>query len=46
MTTEANYEQEKARRFRDDALLHVDNVLALGRYLLRNAEDAIPGVRG
>jgi hypothetical protein len=23
MTTEANYEQEKPRRFRDDVLLHV-----------------------
>ena len=44
MTTEANYEE--ARRFRDDALLHLDDVFTLARYLLRNAEDAIPGVRG
>src|ERR1700751_328286 len=40
MTSEANYEREKAPRFRDDALLHLDDVFALARYLLRNAEDA------
>jgi RNA polymerase sigma factor (sigma-70 family) len=45
MTTEANYEQEKARRFRDDALLHLDDVFALARYLLRNAEDAEDAVQ-
>jgi RNA polymerase sigma-70 factor, ECF subfamily len=39
MTTEANYEQEKARRLRDDALLHLDDVFTLARYLLRNAEE-------
>lgn len=45
MTTEANYEQEE-RRFRDDALLYLDDVFTLARYLLRNAENAISGVRG
>jgi RNA polymerase sigma-70 factor, ECF subfamily len=45
MTTEANYEQEKARRFRDDALLHLDDVFSLARYLLRNAEDAEDAVQ-
>jgi RNA polymerase sigma-70 factor, ECF subfamily len=45
MTTEANYEQEKARRFRDDALLHLDDVFALARYLMRNAEDAEDAVQ-
>src|ERR1700739_4849641 len=41
MTIEANDEREKARRFRDDALLNLDDVFALARYLLRNAEDAV-----
>jgi RNA polymerase sigma-70 factor (ECF subfamily) len=45
MTTEANYEQEIAQRFRDDALLHLDDVFALARYLLRNAEDAEDAVQ-
>jgi len=45
MTTEANYEQEKARRFRDDALLHLDDVFAPARYLLRNAEEAEDAVQ-
>jgi hypothetical protein len=41
MTTEPNHEQEKARRFRDDALLHLDDVFTLAHYLMRNAEDAV-----
>ena len=45
MTTEAKDEQEKARRFRDDALPHLDDVFALARYLMRNAEDAEDAVQ-
>jgi DNA-directed RNA polymerase specialized sigma24 family protein len=41
MTTEANYEQERARRFGDDALLHLGDAFTLARYLLRDAEDAV-----
>jgi RNA polymerase sigma-70 factor, ECF subfamily len=33
--------REKARRFRDDARLYLDDVFAPARYLLRNAEDAV-----
>ncbi|MBO0756929.1 MAG: sigma-70 family RNA polymerase sigma factor [Bradyrhizobiaceae bacterium] len=40
MTGEANAEHEKARRFRDAALPYIDDVFALARYLMRNAEDA------
>jgi RNA polymerase sigma-70 factor (ECF subfamily) len=40
----ANDDPEKARRFRDAALPHLDDVYTLARYLLRNpteAEDAV-----
>jgi RNA polymerase sigma-70 factor (ECF subfamily) len=40
MTGHPNAEQEKARRFRDAALPYIDDVFALARYLMRNAEDA------
>src|SRR5881396_2178265 len=33
-------DQNKARRFRDAALPHLDDVYTLARYLLRNAADA------
>src|SRR3954468_10678929 len=36
----ANGDPEKARRFRDAALPHLDDVYTLARYLLRNASDA------
>src|SRR6202008_468535 len=45
MTNETNDEQEKVRRFRDDALRHLDDVFPLARYLLRNAEDAEDAVQ-
>ncbi len=44
MTADANAEQDKARRFRDAALPHLDDVYALARYLMRGtaeAEDAV-----
>jgi RNA polymerase sigma factor (sigma-70 family) len=40
MTGDANAEQDKARRFRDAALPHLDDVFALARYLMRNTADA------
>src|SRR6202167_2196911 len=40
MTGDANAEQDKARRFRDAALPHLDDVFALARYLMRNPADA------
>jgi RNA polymerase sigma-70 factor (ECF subfamily) len=40
MTGHPNAEQEKARRVRDAALPYIDDVFALARYLMRNAEDA------
>jgi len=36
----ANDDPEKARRFRDAALPHLDDVYTLARYLLRDAADA------
>src|SRR5205809_7915238 len=33
-------DQDKARRFRDAALPHLDDVYTLARYLLRNSADA------
>jgi RNA polymerase sigma factor (sigma-70 family) len=36
----ANGDPEKARRFRDAALPHLDDVYTLARYLLRNPSDA------
>src|SRR5713226_8907990 len=41
----ANDDPEKARRFRDAALPHLDDVYTLARYLLRNAEDAEDAVQ-
>jgi RNA polymerase sigma factor (sigma-70 family) len=40
MVGDANDEQDKARRFREAALPHLDDVFALARYLMRNAADA------
>src|SRR6202451_101868 len=45
MTGEANAEQERARRFRDAALPHLDDVYTLARYLLREAADAEDAVQ-
>jgi RNA polymerase sigma-70 factor, ECF subfamily len=36
----ADEEHDRARRFRDAALPHLDDVFTLARYLLRNAADA------
>ena len=36
---------DKARRFRDAALPHLDDVYTLARYLLRNAADADDAVQ-
>lgn len=38
-------EDEKARRFRDAALPHLDDVYTLARYLLRNSADAEDAVQ-
>ena len=40
MTGDARAEQDRARRFRDAALPHLDDVFALARYLMRNTADA------
>ena len=40
MAGDANPEQDKARRFHDAALPHLDDVFALARYLMRNSADA------
>jgi RNA polymerase sigma-70 factor, ECF subfamily len=45
MTSDANAEQDKARRFRDAALPHLDDVFTLARYLMRNAADAEDAVQ-
>ncbi len=45
MTGDGNAEQEKARRFRDAALPHLDDAFALARYLMRNAADAEDAVQ-
>ena len=45
MTGDANAEDDKARRFRDAALPHLDEVFTLARYLLRNAADAEDAVQ-
>jgi len=45
MIGDANAEQDKARRFRDAALPHLDDVFALARYLMRNAADAEDAVQ-
>jgi RNA polymerase sigma factor (sigma-70 family) len=41
----ANDDPERARRFRDAALPHLDDVYTLARYLLRNADDAEDAVQ-
>src|ERR1022692_2423100 len=41
----ANDDPEKARRFRDAALPHLDDVYTLARYLLRDANDAEDAVQ-
>jgi RNA polymerase sigma-70 factor (ECF subfamily) len=38
-------ERDKARRFRDAALPHLDDVFTLARYLMRNAADAEDAVQ-
>src|SRR5271169_5162945 len=45
MAGDANAEQDKARRFRDAALPHLDDVFALARYLMRNTADAEDAVQ-
>ena len=45
MTADADTDQERARRFRDAALPHLDDVFALAGYLLRNAADAEDAVQ-
>ena len=45
MTGGINVEQERARRFRDAALPHLDDVYTLARYLTRNASDADDAVQ-
>jgi RNA polymerase sigma-70 factor (ECF subfamily) len=45
MTGDANVEQERARRFRDAALPHLDDVYTLARYLMRNPADADDAVQ-
>jgi RNA polymerase sigma-70 factor, ECF subfamily len=45
MTGDANAEQDKARRFRDAALPHLDDVYALARYLMRGSADAEDAVQ-
>ena len=39
------HDPERARRFRDAALPHLDEVYTLARYLLRNAADAEDAVQ-
>jgi len=45
MAGEANAEQDRARRFRDAALPHLDDVFALARYLMQNTADAEDAVQ-
>jgi RNA polymerase sigma-70 factor (ECF subfamily) len=45
MTGDAEAEHEKARRFRDAALPHLDDVYALARYLMRGTADAEDAVQ-
>jgi RNA polymerase sigma-70 factor (ECF subfamily) len=45
MAGDANDQHDKARRFRDAALPHLDDVYTLARYLMRNAADAEDAVQ-
>jgi len=45
MIGDENAEQERARRFRDAALPHLDDVYTLARYLMRNTADAEDAVQ-
>src|SRR5271168_2699561 len=45
MTSDANADLDKARRFRDAALPHLDDAFTLARYLMRNAADAEDAVQ-
>jgi RNA polymerase sigma factor (sigma-70 family) len=45
MVSDINAEQDKARRFRDAALPHLDDVFALARYLMRGTADAEDAVQ-
>jgi RNA polymerase sigma-70 factor (ECF subfamily) len=45
MTGDSNVDQERARRFRDAALPHLDDVYTLARYLMRNSADAEDAVQ-
>ena len=45
MTGDADAEHDRARRFRDAALPHLDDVFTLARYLMRNAADAEDAVQ-
>ncbi len=45
MAADASAEQDRAQRFRDAALPHLDDVFTLARYLMRNAADAEDAVQ-
>jgi len=45
MASYADAEHDRARRFRDAALPHLDDVFTLARYLMRNAADAEDAVQ-
>ncbi len=45
MTADADTDQDRARRFRDAALPHLDDVFALARYLMHNTADAEDAVQ-
>ena len=45
MLGDANAQHDRARRFRDAALPHLDDVCTLARYLMRNAADADDAVQ-
>jgi RNA polymerase sigma-70 factor (ECF subfamily) len=45
MTGDAYDEHDKARRFRDAAMPHLDDLYTLARYLMRNAADAEDAVQ-
>lgn len=45
MTADANADHDRARRFRDAALPHLDDVFALARYLMHDIADAEDAVQ-